>query len=349
MKWIESLLLMPLAFTSFSCGKNSEDKTASSGETSVTTDNEAAHATIATSADDAVEAIVEDAASSASLAESGKTASATRTCEANATDGSATVTTTHTLDGSLTKKVGVNEFTVTAKADGKETRVWKKATAGSAITCKNDRAAIKWADNAEVDGLKLDINLNFSNSLKTTHKNTKKNTEKTKTRAAKVEGSRSITWAATGNTENGTITRTRTLTSSVKRTITFTNKEAKETTLESTVTTCATSPLVSEVVRDSTTFAWKTKTIKTGCLESKDKAGNITKTTFEALKFDKTAPCLPVSGSITAEVFASGSTTAASKYTITFDSETAYISKDSGEKTEFVDWNGQKCALADES
>ncbi|MCX6124746.1 MAG: hypothetical protein NTV34_08355, partial [Proteobacteria bacterium] len=257
----------------------------------------------------------------------------TKTCTANLPSaGNVQVLWTRSGSGSVTKTFARATLVSTLSGSGTETRSWSAPT-GKTLACNSASSGVRvnWSDDTVVKGLVLKADVSRTHKMSHVWTRTKTGVSTTLVHENTTTGTRTVTWETpTVGTASGTVTIT--MTKSVvldhKTSVTRTPKDGgTATTVSAKVITDSTAPLSVTVVRSGTSAATSTiqsKTVKSGTVVSTDDtSGYITKSKFADVKYDlsstNTTKCIPVSGTISGEVYESATaTTALKKYIITF-------------------------------
>lgn len=343
-------LTAPLGLTT--CGKLAASSTLDSTSSAISADT----------IQEVSDAIADDSSKTASLLQNTYTPDAvtvSRTCSGG---GSANtpVTVGMTLTGSTVVSVTRPKISVSAEVaeSGTLSRVWTPPS-GQTIQCNaaNTHVRFNWASDAIVNGLSVVQTVNRTRNVARTITVTATNTSTTMTNNFTVDGTRSVSWATGAGVDNTaeTITRTKTIYSTLNRAATIIAKDGSQIDLSLTISTPVASPIVVDVVRSSLSpYALKTKTIKSGTVTATKAGSERIESTFSNVLYDLAAtnPCLPTSGTITVESFKPDTaTTATSSYTISFGASTdsgVSITPSGGTETDFSDFNPKGCDLEKE-
>lgn len=339
------------------CGK----KTKSDGSEAGAADPLAASDVVDESVDEATDAITEGGSSgSASLTDEafnadGDTISLTKVCTASAGNAVVDITASGeaTRSRSMSRKIGDVTFTNKITMTGGEKRTWTKATAGSDILCSaGNNAVIGWAATANVEGLKLSVDVDRKRDSTVSMAFSVLGQAKTKerTKSTTIKGSRIIEFSSAQVTSTEVTVEKKISITDLARTSVGINFEGEATSTTTKTSTKTDAPLVVNVVRDRgvSALTWKTRTIKSGTLVVFLENGSRVESTFSNVVFSKTADnvCTPNSGTIEGEVFDADATTATHTFTITFEATKATKTFDGVEVSEYSP--SQSCDLAKE-
>jgi hypothetical protein len=350
---------LALVVALMACSKKEKDDTSVDPQTDIFV------AMAQSAADEATESIAESGSSSSFQPLSNdiepltSTGTITRDCNqidtvvstATVTSGSVNLTFagTDSVNFSRTLNSSTLDVTLNVAKAGTENRVWTPAT------CLGNYANVDWSNYASIGSLTLTINLSRAIDRSGTVTITKANGN-TETRnltdELDVVGSRLITWS-TPTTSSGTITLNKSIVSSVTRARSFTRLNGATATGSETVTVGTANPLLVTVYRNSTGLGLISKTITGGQVSVTKSDGSVSKCTFSNVLFSfansNSYKCLPKSGSITCEKFASGAnTTPDSTVVITFGASTntgVSYSVDGATDEDFKTYNVRGCDL----
>ncbi len=245
-----------------------------------------------------------------------------RTCTADTTAKTATVSISYA--GSETKTIG--KRTIEQSSKGSETRVWSNTVSNAAIACtlKGKRASIDWGLVDDINGLKLTVNTNRSNT-RTTKFTSKTGQSAERTVTDSVTGTRLLAWTATTVT---TVSKTSSV--NVAHNQTLTRVDGSVSDISAIHATIDGKPLVITRSSDSSGNIL-TYIIESGTMSISKLGSYYVTNTYENILFDPNSddPCSPVSGSLTTEIFASDKDTSPLKtLTTTFSSGIGTVSGD---------------------
>lgn len=356
---IKLFVVAAIAGTLFisACGK----KTKSDGAESGAADPIAASDVADESVDEATDAISEGGSNgSASLAEDvfnadGDTITLSKVCTASAGNAVVDVTASGeaTRSRSASRKIGEVTFTNKITMTGGEKRTWTKATAGSDLSCSaGNSAVIGWATPANVEGLKLNIDVDRKRDSTVSMAYSVLGQSKTKerTKSTTIKGNRKVEFSSATVSATEVSVEKKVSISDLARTSVGTNFEGEATSTTTKTSTKTDAPLVVNVVRDRgvSALTWKTRTIKSGTLVVTLENGSRVESTFSNVVYSKTADnvCTPNSGTIEGQIFDAEATTATHTFTITFEATKITKTFDGVEVSEYSP--SQSCDLAKE-
>lgn len=329
---------------------NKKDK--SSGTSAST--NDAFIASAKTATDEAADAITESGTSSNFQPMAGNlsplTLTASKTCTNSGADASVAISFSGSdqLTFSKTYLGATINVTIDVTKTGTETRLWSPAQ------CSGDHANINWLSGGAGANLTLNVTLDRTINRNKTIAVTKASGEvvnRTATDNVVVTGTRTITWGAPVVSSTN-VSRTKTITSSVNRAVSYTKANGTSGSLTTTTTVEAGTPLSVEVVRDNTSGALVSKTVASGTVKVTLTDGSYTSCVYANVKYEfgsNTNKCLPTSGTITCSKYdGSTATTASSSTLISFGqstTSTVSISTDGSAAEDFSDYNARGCDL----
>lgn len=344
------------------CGKkedtpanSSTDASASSLATNATAQDEVD----AEQSNDVAEALSEESFGAASLTNSENSdgqifeLAATRTCTESATGVAVKRTFTHS--GNVSASLGKASISKTWELTSNQTNTWTNPTAGEAIKCTaaTGVAKIDFSKAANVEGAKLVINVDRSLSSSSSRTNRKGETFAS-SRSITAKGERSITWGKpTVDSNAGTATVDKTITSKVTRTLDFKRANDKNTKVDVSVEVKSAAPMVVSVVRSTTSGAWISKTVKSGTIITTNNTdGSRMESKWENVVWAK-GKCIPTGGTITRSAFEKDGTTAKATAVIKFGQDTdstVSISRNGGAAEDFAEYGEamEGCALKSE-
>lgn len=353
------ILLLLLSTYIYACSKKSEDST-----TSANAQTDIFVASAQSAAEEATDAIAESGTSSSFEPLSTEvtpltTGTITRDCTttssvvSSATVSSGSVDLTFAGSDSVTFSKTVSsatvDITLNVNRSGTESRVWTPAT------CTGSYANVDWSNIASIGSLTLTVQLNRAINRSGTIVITKANgTTETRNLSDNVaaDGTRQVSWTSP-TVSGGTITLTKTITGATSRSRTFTSLNGESATSTETITVAEANPLNVTVYRNTSGLGLISKTINSGLIIVAKLDGSVTKCSFDHVTFSfattNTLKCVPKSGTITCEKYATAeATTADSTVIITFGGSTTSgvtYSVDGGSDEDFKTYNQKGCDL----
>lgn len=303
--------------------------------------------------EDATDAIADGASTAASLAD--VSIQRDKACVKN-DDGTVTVTVTFGGEGSSTVDREKATVAITSTASGSEVRTWTPP-AGQTMDCQasDGPAKVRWKQEAAVEGLKLDVELDKTRSNDRVITPKAGGEARTATNSTSAKGTRSVEYSRLASDDAAVISLGKTITSSVTRTSTIAKAAGDPTVLSETVVVPEATPLVVHTDRQATDGALISKTIVSGTAVATDNTDSSrVESTFTAVKYDlsdsSANKCVPVSGSIAGKIFDAAGTETQS-FVITFGADVdsgITIAYDGAEAAEYTDYSAKDCDLANE-
>lgn len=216
---------------------------------------------------------------------------------------------------------------------GEHERQWSKA--GATLACNASGKHISLA-GVNMKDMKLAAKFSRSRTHSFSATNRRSGVSVESSRKFTASGTRDIAWTA-DDTVGTEITRTKSITSSVTRTLEAQNKSGKTVSLKSEIATKSGAPLVVKVVRDATNKAWSSKTIVSGTSVAKHADGSRVEQVFDNVKFTSAEKCNAVSGNIVGNVYESHDATEIKKsFKISFADGVATITFADGTQKEIT-------------
>lgn len=309
----------------------------SAGSVYLDDDEELASDSISAQIDDAIAAVADEQEGSAqgvwlSLKDEEKIRKVERyrACvEENAT-AKVTIKKSTTRNWSFQKhnREGSSEFTHLNEM----TRVWSKD--GAEIKCAIDKKRVDLALQ-EMEGVKLDVSFKREKSRNVSFTQLKRGVTKSRFMKITANGTRQLVWTDV-NTTDGIVTLSKTANQTLTRTLELKNKKGEAKTLEQTVATDPTAPLVIQVEKKLDDGELISRTIISGKKIATAKDGGRIETTFENVRYEPGTGCYAVSGMIKGSLFAKDATEAGVSFTINFEGDSKTVTYSDGRETEYI-------------
>jgi hypothetical protein len=340
-----------------SCGSKDDERdnsgaiTPINSSTSFVTDSNVAEQSVQANMDDALEALADSSISTTTLGAALLGNSSTtsmdkeniRKCEE--VGQTAVVTVSRLLDRSRSLDLPRRTFTLTHEGENSLVRTWSNSSA--AIVCNDAKKYAKIDWDSQLTGLALEAAFTRSLTISGTVLNKKTNVTTTVSNSHSAEGKRNISWTAhTEDATAGTVTEEKTISSSVTRKHTVTNKKGETVNMQLTVATKDGSPLVVNAVHDKTTKALKEKTIKSGVMVATRTGDGKMESTFDNFKLTFTAgSCSFAAGTVTVAIYKEGEATAAKTYKLEVSADGETVLTDTATSTAATDFNLSPCSM----
>ncbi len=347
----KTLTYFTIAFVALACGKKEDtQETTASGTNSIIEDNTLATGVIEANVSDAMTSLAEAnedrEAASLALAEVNKDKVRERKCE-KLDDHNVKVTVGFDIDRTMSISNARREIARTVKGSSDLIRSWKAENISLDCTAGN-HVKLDW--NSDISGLKLDVDVNRSHSVSDSV--TIKATGKTlsRERSFTSQGTRHIAWISSAeDAAADSITREKTIASSMKRTMHIENAKGDIKDMEMTLSTQENAPLNVVVVRKKSDGSLITKTIKSGVTIGARAGDGKVESTFSNLvmMFDS-GKCSLQSGQVTTAFYKEGNETAVKRLQLE-GSDGSFTLKDLDSGEEIEDFELPGCSIADYS
>lgn len=348
----KKLVLLNVAILMLGCGRKDDERTSAGiiGADSFVEDATLAQGAVEANVSDSMASLAdanEDSSDAALwLADTHKDKIRDRKCE-KVDDHHVNVTVGIDVDRSIDLSNARRELTRTVKGSADLIRSWSADNIPLDCTEQN-HVKLDW--KGDITGLSLDVQVNRTHEM--SQSLTIKRTNKTITneRSFSAKGNRHISWlSSTEDATADTLTREKTISSSMTRTMHMQNVKGDVKDIEFNVATDEKAPLAITVVRKKSDGSLISKTIKSGIVIATRVGDGKVSSTFKniVMKFDAST-CALDSGTITTHFYKDGSDTAAKRYQLE-GSDGVFVLTDLDSGAEIEDFEIPGCSLSDYS